>query len=107
LTAQVYPQSITRSRSNPQRGREDLNDIAREDALSSFQSLRPETGIRPELRDHDEDASVDEDIDEGLNYTGGFQAPDHREVVGIALSFGAVIVLAIAAGLTTVYDWVL
>ena len=62
--------------------------------------------------EEDAASSTDEDgnkdgANERLNYTGGFQAPDTREVIGIALSLGAVMVLAVAAGLTTIFDWVL
>lgn len=40
-------------------------------------------------------------------YLGGFQAPDSRELLGIGLSIAGVGVLALAAGLTTVLNWVL
>jgi hypothetical protein len=40
-------------------------------------------------------------------YDGPFQAMDAREVVGIVLSVGVVLLLAVSAGLTTIYDWVL
>jgi hypothetical protein len=39
-------------------------------------------------------------------YDGPFQAPDSREVVGMTISFVVVLMLALAAGLTTIYDWV-
>lgn len=42
----------------------------------------------------------------GFTYTGGFQSIDSKEMIGIVVSFSAVAVLALAAGLTTVYDWV-
>ena len=48
---------------------------------------------------------VDED-DEPV-YGGGFQPPDSKEMISAMISFGAVGVLAVAAGLTTIYDWVL
>jgi hypothetical protein len=40
-------------------------------------------------------------------YEGPFQAMDAREVVGIVISVGVVLLLAVSAGLTTIYDWVL
>lgn len=43
----------------------------------------------------------------GGAYTGGFQKPDSKELMGIWLSIVGVTVLSLAAGLATVYDWVL
>lgn len=40
-------------------------------------------------------------------YEGPFQKPDSKELMAILLSFTAVALLAVAAGLTTIYDWVL
>ncbi|WVQ84922.1 hypothetical protein IAT38_007085 [Cryptococcus sp. DSM 104549] len=42
-----------------------------------------------------------------FEYTGPFQPPDSKEMLAIILSFGGVLVLSVAAGLTTIYDWVL
>lgn len=58
-----------------------------------------------------EDSSV-EDEEEGVGlgregYSGGFQPPDSRELVGMVLSFAVVATLSTAAVLTTIYDWVL
>jgi hypothetical protein len=43
----------------------------------------------------------------GADYAGPFQPPTGREATGIAVSIAAVAMLAVVAGLTTVYDWVL
>lgn len=42
-----------------------------------------------------------------MRYDGEFQPPDSRELIGIGLSIAGVSVLALAAGLTTVLNWVL
>ncbi|WVN84974.1 uncharacterized protein L203_100111 [Cryptococcus depauperatus CBS 7841] len=42
-----------------------------------------------------------------LEYTGPFQPPDSKELFMIILSFTGVFILAVAAGLTTIFDWVL
>lgn len=42
-----------------------------------------------------------------LEYTGPFQPPDSKELLVIILSFAGVFVLAVAAGMTTIFDWVL
>jgi hypothetical protein len=43
----------------------------------------------------------------GARYDGPFQPPVGNEMVGIVASLVGVLVLAVAAGFTTVYDWVL
>lgn len=43
----------------------------------------------------------------GQGYDGPFQPPDSRELFGILASVSAVCVLAVAAGMTTIFDWVL
>jgi len=45
--------------------------------------------------------------DEVYNSVGAFQRPHAVEMLGMLLSFAAVMAISIAAGLTTVYDWVL
>lgn len=42
-----------------------------------------------------------------ITYEGPFQPPDSQELIGILASVSAVCVLALAAGMTTIYDWVL
>jgi len=54
-----------------------------------------------------EDVEDDETDEEQIYKFTGFQKPDRLEMLGVFLSFGAVIGLSLAAGLTTVYDWVL
>ncbi|WVR00366.1 hypothetical protein IAU59_007509 [Kwoniella sp. CBS 9459] len=50
-------------------------------------------------------ANVDYDL--VLEYEGPFQPPDSKELLAILLSCGGVLILALAAGCTTVFDWVL
>lgn len=52
------------------------------------------------------DADTENENDE-IIYEGPFQPPDSRELIGILASISAVLVLALAAGMTTIYDWVL
>ena len=118
--------SLGRTRSNPHTHQHpihrnhDLEDIASDDgliplgksnqALLSGKSREAEDIYEEDENDKNEqeEEEVDEEeLDETLNYTGGFQSPDSSEFIGIGLSFGAVLILAIAAGLTTIYDWVL
>ena len=40
-------------------------------------------------------------------YSGEFQRPDSKEMLVIMLSIAGVSILALAAGLATVFDWVL
>lgn len=42
-----------------------------------------------------------------LEYTGPFQPPDLKELLVIILSFAGVLILAVAAGMATIFDWVL
>lgn len=44
---------------------------------------------------------------EAARYEGPFQPPEGKEMVGIVASIVGVLILAVAAGFTTVYDWVL
>ncbi|WRT70343.1 uncharacterized protein IL334_007341 [Kwoniella shivajii] len=48
-----------------------------------------------------------ENSDNNMEYDGPFQPPDSKELLSIMLSIGGVIILAIAAGCTTIFDWVL
>lgn len=50
--------------------------------------------------------SDDLDMDLGLD-EAEFERPRGKEMLAIVLSFSALLVLAIAAGLTTIFDWVL
>ncbi|WWC64704.1 uncharacterized protein I303_107315 [Kwoniella dejecticola CBS 10117] len=45
--------------------------------------------------------------DTSISYDGPFQPPDSKELLSIILSVVGVMVLAIAAGCTTIFDWVL
>ncbi|KAK8853112.1 hypothetical protein IAR55_003813 [Kwoniella newhampshirensis] len=84
-----------------------------------FQSPSPtspqdhEDDIRSDGFEHDEGDDDDDDdhddrsVSTGVEYDGPFQPPDSKELLGILLSFGGVAILAIAAGLTTIFDWVL
>ena len=117
LPAEAEPDPLFRTRSYPHT-RHYLDDIASDDGRSSLEHL-PDFGhilkAKAEVRGSEECAALgsdddddnEDEADERLNYTGGFQAPDTSEVIGVALSFGAVVVLAVAAGLTTIFDWVL
>jgi hypothetical protein len=55
------------------------------------------------------DAGDDAEMAAGraARYSGGFQKPDSKELMAIGLSIVGVTILSLAAGLTTVYDWVL
>jgi hypothetical protein len=44
---------------------------------------------------------------EGLLAKIGFQRPDSSEMMAIIISCAVVVILSVAAGLTTVFDWVL
>ncbi|WWC71902.1 uncharacterized protein I206_105861 [Kwoniella pini CBS 10737] len=44
---------------------------------------------------------------ENITYDGPFQPPDSKELLSIILSVVGVMILAIAAGCTTIFDWVL
>jgi hypothetical protein len=48
-----------------------------------------------------------DEVGEVRRYEGEFQKPDSRELLGIGLSIAGVGILALAAGLTTVLNWVL
>lgn len=52
-------------------------------------------------------AADDEESGSGGGYAGGFQKPDSKEMLAIMLSLGGVALLSLAAGFTTIYDWVL
>jgi len=115
VESQTY--ALTRTRSYPNT-RNDLEDIASDDGNSPLASpVPPGEAIKEDVGEGMYEDEVQDDEpgeeeqeqqeDERLKYTGGFQAPDTRELVAMALSFGAVVVLAVAAGLTTIYDWVL
>ena len=81
-----------------------FSDIEAHTAHPRFPDTPSDDGAQKVVYDGMEE---EEEVDERLDYVGGFQPPDMREAVGVALSFGAVVVLALAAGLTTIYDWVL
>jgi len=49
----------------------------------------------------------DEESGSCVGYTGDFQKPDSKEMMVIMLSLGGVALLSLAAGFTTIYDWVL
>lgn len=49
----------------------------------------------------------DEESGSCVGYTGDFQKPDSKEMMAIMLSLGGVALLSLAAGFTTIYDWVL
>ncbi|WVR07785.1 hypothetical protein IAU60_004828 [Kwoniella sp. DSM 27419] len=48
-----------------------------------------------------------QDYELDLEYDGPFQPPDSKELTGIILSCVGVLILAVAAGCTTIFDWVL
>jgi len=50
---------------------------------------------------------VELDMEMTEGWEGGFEKPDRAEMLVGLGSLGLVILLALAAGLTTVYDWVL
>ena len=58
--------------------------------------------------DEEEYLSGEEDeVDAGLmGRSVGFQKPDRRELIWMLSSLGGVLVISLAAGLTTIYDWV-
>lgn len=64
-------------------------------------------------RDHDHDHSGDLDLDLDVELTStpgettGFQPPDRKELATMIVSGTVVVLLSVAAGLTTVFDWVL
>ncbi|OXH27119.1 hypothetical protein J008_04842 [Cryptococcus neoformans] len=74
--------------------------------------------LKPHTHSSNADGSVFDRLSVDLNgierlegpafeYTGPFQPPDSKELLGIILSFLGVLVLAVAAGLATIFDWVL
>ena len=66
-------------------------------------------GEEDQVREYDaeEDEEDEEDEQSSLGYTGDFQKPDAKELLGIVLSVTGVGLLALAAGFTTIFDWVL
>lgn len=62
-------------------------------------------------RDHDHSGDLDLDLDVELTSTPGettgFQPPDRKELATMIVSGTVVVLLSVAAGLTTVFDWVL
>lgn len=49
----------------------------------------------------------EEERESSVGYTGDFQTPDSKEMLAIMLSLGGVALLSLAAGFTTIYDWVM
>jgi hypothetical protein len=63
------------------------------------------------LTDHDredvETALLREELEGDNSWQEGFEKPDRGEMMAMMVSGGLVALLAVAAGLATVYDWVL
>jgi hypothetical protein len=59
-------------------------------------------------RRHDEDVDdTDLDLENSSETITGFQPPDRKELTTMIISGTVVVLLSVAAGLTTVFDWVL
>ncbi|ODN77653.1 hypothetical protein L202_04806 [Cryptococcus amylolentus CBS 6039] len=74
--------------------------------------LKPQVHFDAPVSEAGEDETMDLNGVERLDgpayeYTGPFQPPDSRELTLYMLSFGGVVILAVAAGLTTIFDWIL
>jgi hypothetical protein len=98
-----YPPHHSRTKSHLEDIPSDESDKEEEDELS----LGDEDGLLEEFEEYE---LGDERIQGGkgfYEYHGPFQPPDSAELLGVLLSFGGVILLSLAAGLTTIYDWVL
>jgi hypothetical protein len=54
---------------------------------------------------HDSDQDVD--LENSTETTSGFQPPARKELATMIISGTVVVLLSVAAGLTTVFDWVL
>jgi hypothetical protein len=54
-----------------------------------------------------EDPSGGFEDEDGSTLVKGFQRPDRKEITAMIISGTLVIILSIAAGLTTIFDWVL
>ncbi|WVQ72518.1 hypothetical protein IAR50_002075 [Cryptococcus sp. DSM 104548] len=65
-----------------------------------------------EAEEDEEGPAMDLDVVERLEgpayeYNGPFQPPDSKEMMLYMLSFGGIVILSVAAGLTTIFDWIL
>jgi len=71
----------------------------------------PRSSVEPDEHDHDHDGELDLDLELELRgnagESSGFQPPDRKELATMIISSTVVLILSFAAGLTTVFDWVL
>lgn len=96
--------SLSLSRSRPERDRQrDSNGNERNG--DEWNELDPDRD--DEMAALVTELELDPEEEGSSRYDGPFQAMDAREMVGIVLSVGIVLLLAVSAGLTTIYDWVL
>ncbi|WVQ67044.1 uncharacterized protein L199_005237 [Kwoniella botswanensis] len=68
----------------------------------SFQPLTSARDIESEM-----DNLSESDVRSQITYEGPFQPPDSKELLSIMFSVVGVVILAVAAGCTTIFDWVL
>ncbi|ORX40704.1 hypothetical protein BD324DRAFT_611824 [Kockovaella imperatae] len=100
----VGGKSLTRTATVPTTLKEE--DEARERYMSGFANDFNSSQV-----DDEEEYLSDEDVQGvgglmgGRDY-GGFQKPDKKELVWMLSSLGGVLLISVAACLTTVYDWV-
>lgn len=96
----------------------DIEDKTGNNAEDDYDGSASTPLLKPHVHSSDAGGSVFERLSMDLNgierlegpsfeYTGPFQPPDSKELLGIILSFVGVLVLAVAAGLATIFDWVL
>ncbi|KAK6909476.1 hypothetical protein I203_103495 [Kwoniella mangroviensis CBS 8507] len=68
----------------------------------SFQPLTSARDIESEM-----DNLSESDVRSQMTYEGPFQSPDSKELLSIVFSVVGVVILAVAAGCTTIFDWIL